>query len=98
MCFWLSPSSSFAPLSVLFPLYLYLCFCTEVLGEVQIGLCEVNRLKTQHRELRVLLFTISVMGFFYVPQRCWALKCCETGPMVYSPFSRRLDHESVGPA
>ena len=42
--------------------------------------------RPQHRELHALLFTNSVW-VFNVPQ---LFKGCETGPLAYSPYSRRL--------
>ena len=34
-------------------------------------------------------------GFFYVPQEPDKWKCCETGPMVFRPYPRRLESLTV---
>ena len=51
---------------------------------------EWNESWPQHRELHALLFTNSVWVLLR-PTGLWALKGCETGPTVYSPYPRRLE-------
>ena len=78
-CLWwscLQPHTLVHLVALLLYLFCFLCICTCVFAQKwrwsknRTLPCEVNRLKTQHRELRVLLFTISVMGFFMSHRGC----------------------------
>ena len=49
----------------------------------------------QHRELHALLFFDKCVGYSTTPANHVTLKMQETGPMVYSPYPRRLESLTI---